>query len=118
MDKQCEKCHQSYPADLNYSPHCGVWANPPSSPELPKPGTVEKGSSGEFMLDPLQPDPSSDADLAQVAADGSGVDEVIEIDWAADETSGVGMKAPPTPRPGQQTPAAAGPGPSGPPPER
>jgi tetratricopeptide (TPR) repeat protein len=113
MAKQCDRCKKSFAEELSYCPHCGAWTNPPpEGPSRGAQGGKEQSSSADFVLAPLETDPARQPG-ATPAAEASGVpDDLVEIDWSAVEEENTGQgeggkrRAPPTPRPGDLSPAA------------
>jgi hypothetical protein len=91
MARQCTVCHTTYPDDLKYCPHCGAWGDAPSSPHIRLAG--DKSSSGEILLDPMQPDLVT----AGGSAPSSGGEDIIEIDWEEVEAALPETAAPPQP---------------------
>ncbi len=112
MAKRCSVCNKSFPDELNYCPQCGAWAEaaPPQRPKT----SPERPSSGDILLDPMQPDPPSGVGLGQSSA--ANGDDIIEIDWEEIETpdapaAATPPKGPPpigTPSPSQSPPIMAG----------
>lgn len=111
MAKRCSVCNKSFPDNLNYCPQCGAWADTPAAPKRPK-SSPAGPSSGEILLDPMQPDPPSGVG----ASAPSNGDDIIEIDWEEIESpqtpaGSAPHKGPPpigTPAPAQSPPIMAG----------